>query len=236
MCLGGRRWVGRLTGRWRSGTGRRLIAVPPEFPARSGVPHGRVPPDGPALGAPVAVVLGRLDRAGAIDVIHDLAHRCRPAPPPVPVRDLGFRIPQPTHRFPLLRHDLARYARSGPTGSYSVSPRPGTVRRSSNCWRRQRCTPTSAAPARVKSLSASRPGCLSGGPGVSVGIRVCRRGVRGGTRLVRERPSRRAGSAPHPDCRRRLDAPRGDPIRLHSHGMLPPGEMAVVMDESGVPA
>ena len=42
-----------------------------------------------------------------------------------------------------------------------------------------------------------------------VGIRVRRRGVRGGTRLVRRRPSRRAGGAHHPVRQRRLDAPRG---------------------------
>ena len=46
-------------------------------------------------------------------------------------------------------------------------------------------------------------------PAGSVGIRVRRRGVRGGTRLVRGRPSRRAGVAHHPDRQRRLDAPRG---------------------------
>lgn len=32
------------------------------------------------------------------------------------------------------------------------------MRRSSSCWRRQRCTPTSAAPGRVTSLSARCPG------------------------------------------------------------------------------
>ncbi|CAG6391082.1 hypothetical protein SCOCK_100148 [Actinacidiphila cocklensis] len=47
-------------------------------------------------------------------------------------------------------------------------------------------------------------------PAAGVGIRVRRRGVRGGTRLVRRRLSRRAGGARHPDRQRRLDAPRGE--------------------------
>ena len=63
---------------------------------------------------------------------------------------------------------------------------------------------------------APSPGCRGEGrsrlpvPAAGVGIRVRRRGVRGGTRLVRRRPSRRAGGAHHPDRQRRLDAPRGE--------------------------
>jgi len=60
-----------------------------------------------------------------------------------------------------------RLSRSGPGGSCSVSPRPGTVRRSSSCWPRQRWAPTSVAPGRVTSLSARCPGHPSGAPAFS---------------------------------------------------------------------
>jgi len=46
-----------------------------------------------------------------------------------------------------------------------VSPRPGTVRRSSSCSPRQRCTPTLAAPGRVTSSSARCPGVPERHPG-----------------------------------------------------------------------
>ena len=73
-----------------------------------------------------------------------------------------------------------------------------------------------ARPRAERRACQSRNGCCWAGrarlpvPAGVVGIRVRRRGVRSGARLVCRRASRRAGGALYPDCQRPLDAPGGE--------------------------